>query len=197
MILYAENGNYNLCLCLSCSGRWEVLPYPWVRGVVVHQNPEKNPVLAKIWSHEEGLPTQQVCCCQRTIQKERLQRSVSQKMCLPTHKVVSAICSFWAEKKISEKKTVQMREENALNYCMISFLRRKYTHGEKLLPASFSQKFPNFWWANAEEEITSNESRIIDAETMKMWNFYTGLSLLVLKGSSWFELLEIGLFTVS
>lgn len=91
-------------------------------------------------------------------------------MCLPTHKVVSVICSFWAASKISEKKTVQMREENAQHYCMTSFLRRKYTRGEKLPPASLSQKFPNFQWAKTEEAITSNESRTIDAETMNTWN---------------------------
>jgi len=137
MILYAENRNYNLCLCLSCSSRWEVLSFPWVTEAVLHQNPEKNPVLAKTFSQEEGLPTQQLCCRQLDHSKDHLHGSVSQKkMYVPTHKVVSAICSFRAENKISENNIVQMREENALNYCMTSFLKRKYTYGAKLSPTS-------------------------------------------------------------
>lgn len=64
MILYVENGSYDLCLWLSCNNKREVLPFSWVREVVMHQNSEKNPVLTKTWSHEVGLPTQQVCCHQ-------------------------------------------------------------------------------------------------------------------------------------
>lgn len=47
MILYVENGSYHLCLWLSCNNKREVLPFPWVREVVMHQNSEKNPVLTK------------------------------------------------------------------------------------------------------------------------------------------------------
>lgn len=118
------------------------------------------------------------------------------KIHLPTHNGVSAICSFWEENKISEK-TDCSNEGRKCSELLHDFLLEGGIHSHKKLPPdSLSQKFPNFPWAKAEEAITSNESRTIDAEIMHTWNSHTGLSLLIPMDSSCFELLKMGLFTV-
>lgn len=101
---YMQRMKHSLCGCRSCSSRREVLPFPWWDEVTVHQKLEENPILAKIWSHSEGLPTQWVCCCLLD-HSNRLSPRVSLiKKYLPTPEMVSGVCRFWADYKISKKK---------------------------------------------------------------------------------------------
>lgn len=167
--------------------------FPWVREVVRHQNLEKNPVLTKTWSHEEGLSTQQVCCHQLDHSKWPSPRVSLKKYIFPPIK--------WFLLFVASGQKIRSVKKDCLNEgrkCsgLLHPPRTKYIHEKKLSPSSFSQEFPYFCWAKAEEWITSNESRTIDAETMNMWNFHTGFSFLILKNSPYFEQ-EIRLFTVS
>lgn len=102
-----------------------------------------------------------------------LSPSVSE-VCLSTCDVAYVTCSFWTENEISERKTSK-------DYI------RKYNHEEKSSVASPSQKFQNFWLARTK---TANELRTTGAETMSVSDSCTGLSILILKDTSCFELFE-------
>lgn len=106
--------------------------------------------------------------------------SASEK-CLPTCDAAYVTCSFWTENKINERKTSKDYMTSVEKLC---------SHGEKLSAASPSQMFQNFWWARTK---TTNESRTTGAETMSMSDSCIGLSLLILKDTSCFELFETGL----
>lgn len=194
MILYVKNGRYDLGLCLSCNSKWEILPFPWVREAVMHWNLEKNSVLTKTWSHEERLSTQQVCCHQPDHSK-RPSPGVSLKKYVFTP--IKWFLLFVASgQKIRSVKDCLNEQGKCSGFLQSSLSKDKIHSWEKLSPSFLSQEFLNFWWAKAEESITGNESRTVDAETMNMWNSLTGLSLLILKNLPYFEQ-ETGLFTVS
>lgn len=112
--------------------------------------------------------------------------------------MISAVCSFWAENTTHKKRLFKWGKKMLFTTAWPPFQGDfpKYIHGKKLSPSYLSQGFPKFQCAKAEEWITSNESRTIDAETMNMWNSHTDLSFLILKNSPYFEQ-EIGLFIVS
>lgn len=166
--------------------------FPWVTEVVTHQNLEKNPVLTKSWSHEKGLSTQQVRCCQLDHSKTPSPRVSLKKSVFPPMK--------WFPLFIASRHKIRSVKKDCFNEWRMVWLlhvpRTKYINGKKLSPSSLSQEFPNFQWVKTGEWITGKESRTIDAETMNMWNFHTDLCLLILKNSPYFEQ-EIGLFPVS
>lgn len=109
--------------------------------------------------------------------------SVSEE-CLSTCDAAYVTCSFWTENEISERKTSKS----------CSLLWRKYSREEKLSAASPSQKkFQNFWSARTK---TTNELRTTGAETTSMSDSCTGLSILIHKDTSRFELFETGLLVL-
>lgn len=105
--------------------------FPWVREVVMHQNLEKNPVLTKTWSHEEGLSTQQVCCHQLDHSKWPSPRVSLKKYIFPPIKWFLLFVAS-GQKIRSVKKDCLNEGRNALDYCIPqgqnTFMRKNCLH---------------------------------------------------------------------